>query len=337
MKIKALRILPVLLIGMVFCLPSHAHAQTTLIDSLITAERIRATIEFLASDSLKGRITGSRGAMTAANFIQDEFRKAGLQPPDSSGYLKEFTAGVKYGMGYNVIGFLPGTNSLLPALVFSAHYDHVGTVSTNPYTDEEKRPMFGDTTFNGANDNASGTAALISLAHYFGTIKGNTRPIFFIAFSGEELGLIGSRYFLSRIPDPSIIACVLNLEMLGRGRRPFITGSEYGNLQNLLNKELARVDKKRYGKNFFMRDRYPDEQLFKRSDNYPFAQFQIPAHTIMVTSSADRFYHSVDDEPKTLDFHLVQIVTRAIALAVAPMVEGRITPRRIYTLDDRQF
>jgi Zn-dependent M28 family amino/carboxypeptidase len=86
-----------------------------------------------------------------------------------------------------------------------------------------------DTMFNGANDNASGVAAIIRLAYYFGKLKSNERTIVFIAFSGEELGLLGSRITATKL-NPDIIKAVINIEMIGRSiskrkKNPYITGS----------------------------------------------------------------------------------------------------------------
>jgi hypothetical protein len=333
---RKLVIFPALLF-IALLLSLYSYSQTPLIDSIISETRIRATIEFLASDSLKGRITGSNEAKIAADYIQAEFKHAGLQPLDSTGYLRAFNAGKKYGIGYNVVGMIPGGGASSEVVIFSAHYDHIGTATTNPYIRISRKRLkkMADTIFNGANDNASGTAALVSLAHYFGTLRQNSRTLIFIAFSGEELGLLGSKNAMAQNTDPSLVACLVNLEMLGRGSKPFVTGADYGNLQYLLNTELSRIDEEKYGKDYFTRDYFPDQRLFFRSDNYPFAQFRIPAHSIMVTTSADKYYHKVDDEPSTLNFELIQNVTRAIALGVMPIVTGKSSPYRIDIPDDR--
>ena len=314
----------------IVCYSQHSHSQSP--DSLINKDSIRSIIEFLASDSLRGRFTGSAGAETAAHHIANEFRVAGLRGWDSTtNYLFPFLALDGSATGYNVIGVLPGQEKSDELVIFSAHYDHVGTVSTNPYSDyRPKRITNGtDTIFNGANDNASGTSALISLAHYFGALKNNKRTIVFIAFSGEELGLVGSQALAMSLKNASSIICLVNLDMLGRGEYPFITGSELGNLQPILNKELARIDRANYGKHYFKNEPNREQRLFTRSDNYPFALLRIPAYTVMSTTDNDIYYHTVQDEPQTLDYQKIERIARAVGLAMDPIINKGIRPWRI--------
>jgi Zn-dependent M28 family amino/carboxypeptidase len=302
------------------------------IDSLINKDSIRAVVAFLASDSLQGRLTGSAGALTAANFIQQEFKKAGLRAFDSTrGYFYPFKTQNDKVEGYNVMGILPGTDPSSGLVIFSAHYDHIGTISTNPNLSSNRRKYHDgeDTIFNGANDNASGTAALISLARYYGSVKNNKRSILFVAFSGEELGLVGSYAIASSIANPSSVVCMINLEMLGRGSAPFITGSQLGNLRPILNRELYTVGGKQFGKHYFSPEIARDQKLFTRSDNYPFALMRIPAYTIMTTTDTDQYYHTVDDEVQTLDYEKIERVTRVIALAMEGLINRRVAPWRI--------
>jgi len=326
-----------------FCLSNSlfSFSQVPLIDSLINKEQIRASIEFLASDALRGRLTGSPEILKAANFIAEEFRRAGTKTLDSSGeYLAPFYKrpnpllpfyDTTHPFGYNIIGILPGSEKPSELIIFSAHYDHIGTNALDSFLMRSRRSLDyeGDIIYNGANDNASGTAALISLSRYFGTIRNNKRTLVFVAFSGEEYGLVGSSFLAASLVDPASIICQINLEMLGRGTSPFITGSQFGDLRKLLNQELARIDIKRFRKHYFKGDGYSEQNLFKRSDNYPLAKLGIPAHTIMVSSGEDSYYHTVEDEPSTLNYGLVERVTQAIALAVMPIVNGDVTPNRI--------
>src|SRR5690606_6413260 len=128
----------------------------------------------------------------------------------------------------NVVAILPGKDKAGELVIFSAHYDHVGTRSTNfalPYTPERGKPEKGDTIYNGANDNASGISAMIMLARYFAATGSNSRTIVFIAFAGEEEGLYGSSKLALRVDHPTV-AAMINLEMLGipfnqRNKNPF--------------------------------------------------------------------------------------------------------------------
>jgi Zn-dependent M28 family amino/carboxypeptidase len=314
----------------IFC-GTFAHAQTTN-SSLISEDIIKTAVEFLSSDSLKGRLTGTQSALQAANYIAEEFRKAGLKPLDSAeGFYFSFFALDGKVTGYNIVGVLPGQETRKEQIIYSAHYDHVGTISTNPYPDFRSKKIISgaDTIFNGANDNASGTAALISLAHYYGSLKNNKRSIIFVAFSGEELGLVGSEALASSLANPSSIVSLINLEMLGRGEYPFITGGDLGNVQLILNRELAKIDRKNYGKHFFKREPFREHRLFTRSDNYPFALLRIPAYTIMATSDIDPYYHTVDDEAETLDYGKITRIVSAIILSMNPIINERAKPWRI--------
>jgi len=172
-----------------------------------------------------------------------------------------------------------------------------------------------DATFNGANDNATGVAAVLELAKYYIAQKSNRYNLLFIAFAGEELGLIGSTHFSKRI-NTSKVKAVINLEMLGRGTNNncFIITLGNNRIKKILNNHL----KKSYPnetKNYFTDDRYFEEDLAHRSDHYPFARKIKNTFTIMSTSPTDIFYHSVDDEYDTIDFDFLLKATCNIALA----------------------
>ncbi len=330
-RVRERIILPLFLIvfpGLGF---AQQNSLDSILDSIINPIALREIVEFLASDSLRGRLTGTGEANKAADFIVNEFRNAGARPLASNqGYLMPFPTRFHNVVGYNVMAALPGTDKSSETIIYSAHYDHVGTTS-NPYNliMRSEKNSSKDSIFNGANDNASGVAALICLARYYGHLKNNSRTILFVAFAGEELGLVGSKAMAETVINPEAITCVVNLEMLGRGSAPFITGGELGNLRNLLNAELARIDPKQFKKKFFARDSNPDQFLFRRSDNFPFALLKIPAHTIIGTSDEDAYYHTVDDEARTLNYKRIQRISHAVILGMRPIVAGEISPLRI--------
>lgn len=323
---------------LIFCglTNQKAAAQTVLIDSIINPSSLRQLVEVLASDSLQGRFTGTEHAVKAAEFIASEFRKAGALPLESNdGYFMPFKGWTDSQIGLNVMAAIKGSSKPDEAIIFCAHYDHIGTRSTNPFKNfvQHSTPRRGDTIFNGANDNASGTSAIIHLAHYFGQLKSNERTIIFIAFSGEELGLLGSKALALPI-NPEQVKAVINIEMIGRARsrkknNAYVTGSHLSNLQKLLNKKLFETDPALYGKKFFVPDSYATENLFARSDNYWFANSGIPAHTIMASSPHDAYYHSPGDEVSTINFELMSSLVKAVAISCADLVEGIETPTRI--------
>jgi len=314
-------------------------AQQALTDNIFHPDSIKRIVSFLASEQLKGRLTGSNEAVIAAEFISNEFQRANILPVvGMEGYFSKFNFldnKNPLSEGINVIGALEGKSKKEELIIFCAHYDHIGTLSTNPQSiPETSEKDAWDTIFNGANDNASGTAAMIILARYFGSLQNNERTILFIAFSGEEFTLLGSSEISLRIESSSIIA-VINIEMIGRGSlhkkdNPYITGSEFSNLSTLLNNRIKDLPIDPGGKKIiFKKDPYHKENLFERSDNYPFALKGIPAHTLMLTAPDDLYYHSVNDETSTLNFRNMSLIIKAIALSTTGLVSGTDTPTRI--------
>jgi Zn-dependent M28 family amino/carboxypeptidase len=220
----------------------------------------------------------------------------------------------------NVVGALPGNDNSGEMIIISAHYDHLGSVN------EKNENPKSSQTFNGANDDASGVAVMLSLAAYFAA-RPVQRTIVFIAFSGEEIGFIGSTG-ASEAFIPTQIVAQINLEMLGRTglyKKPFVTGHNYSDLRDLLNQVLRDT----LGVNNYFEKDTPASTLFQRSDNYPFALLGVPAHTIMLTTDADEYYHTVDDDPNTLDYKRMASIAKKIAFAIEPLVQGKITPQRI--------
>jgi hypothetical protein len=185
--------------------------------------RLRADIEYLASDPLVGRGTGTAGNDSAAAFAARRYGSLGLRAL-SPGYLQPFSArpamsahtgsGAQYPT-QNVVAYLEGTDRALrgQVIVLGAHIDHLGR-STVSALDPEAR----DAIRNGADDNASGTAAVLELARL---LRANPprHSVLFANFSGEELGLLGSQYFVEHSPVPidSVVA-MLNFDMVGRLR-----------------------------------------------------------------------------------------------------------------------
>lgn len=309
---------------------SVTKGQSSLTDSLFHPDSLRHIVEVLASDSLKGRLTGTAENFKAALFIAEEFKNAGLSHlSGNNGFFQEIKPS-----WYNVIGAIKGKTKPDQIIIFSAHYDHVGEGSANSI---RNKSITGDADkiYNGANDNASGIAAVISLAKYFKALDNNERTLLFIAFTGEELGLLGSNNLAGFFETDSIIA-MINIEMIGRrgfkSSRPFITGYERSDLIKIMNKNFRLLGGKESEKDFFKADIYPKEFLFTRSDNYPFALKGVPAHTITLTAPDDDFYHTPDDETETLDFNFMKKVVYAIAIGTTGLVKGIDKPSRIRKL-----
>lgn len=189
----------------------------------IEPSHIKKHVSFLASDKLKGRGTSSDEEKMAADYIATQFTKAGLQPFNNS-YLKPFVykkntsphdtslAGVKEKTANNVVGFLD--NHAPYTIVIGAHYDHLGLGHDHNSLDANPDGKI----HNGADDNASGTTGVIELANYFSCNR-KTEPynFLFICFSGEELGLLGSKKWCEH-PDLDLgkINYMVNMDMIGR-------------------------------------------------------------------------------------------------------------------------
>jgi hypothetical protein len=218
----------------------------------------------------------------------------------------------------NVVGIIPGKTKPDEFVVFSGHYDHIGI-----------RPsVAGDSIANGADDDASGTTAVIELARYFNKIKNNNRTLIFVAFTAEEIGGYGSKYFSEQL-NPDKVVAMFNIEMIGKRSKwgqnfAFITGYERSDFGEILQKNLS-------GTQFeFKPDPYPTQNLFYRSDNATLARLGVPAHTISTDEiDIDKYYHSVDDEVETLDMKNITATIRAIALSSKSIVNGTDTPKRI--------
>ena len=204
------------------CSSSQNHSNSS-VD--ISEKDIEEHIAFLASEELKGREAGTADEAKAANYIADLFRNSGLEPAgDDQTFFQEFTinttilnnphstdtSGEKR-LSKNVVGLVRGTIESDEVIIIGAHYDHLGY-------GEFGSLYRGDTPriHNGADDNASGTAGLIELAQYFGKFRPVT-DLLFVAFSGEEMGLLGSAHFVEEPPvNLDNTLAMINMDMIGR-------------------------------------------------------------------------------------------------------------------------
>ncbi len=270
----------------------------------------------LASDNMEGRQIFTRGIDSASIFIENEFKKCGLSFfKDLKNYRQEFD--VKGKSANNIIGILEGKSKPEEYVVFSAHYDHLGLKKSGK-----------DKVYNGANDDASGTTAIIVLAKYFKELNQNERTIVFVAFTGEEVGGYGSKFFSENINSNNVVA-MFNIEMIGTESKwgknsAYITGFEKSDFGSILQKNLE-------GSNFnFNPDPYPQEQLFYRSDNARLAAMGVPAHTISTSKmDSEPNYHQLTDEVSTLDLENMTEIIKSIALSSQSIVNGTDTPTRV--------
>ena len=184
---------------------SEKMQSTTLSEIAISEASVKEKLEFLASDDLKGRETGTEGIDKAAGYIEDFFRKNDIQP-----YYKTYRDSFEVSgrKGFNVIGFLEGNDPELKNefIILGAHYDHIGI----------DKAVGNDSIANGANDNAAGTVAVMELASQFSKLNNNKRSLLFILFSAEEMGLEGAKHISKRLKSEDLdLYAMVNFEMIG--------------------------------------------------------------------------------------------------------------------------
>ncbi|WP_460891277.1 M20/M25/M40 family metallo-hydrolase [Rufibacter soli] len=217
----------------------------------------------------------------------------------------------------NVAGMIPGKRAK-EYIVFSGHYDHIGI----------QKAVDGDSIANGADDDASGITAVITLANHFKKQPKPERTLLFVAFTAEEIGGYGSQHF-SRQLNPDEIVAMFNIEMIGKGSKfgpnsAYITGFDKSDFGTLLQQAVKGTP---YS---FHPDPYPGQNLFYRSDNATLARLGVPAHTISsVQIDKDKLYHSVDDEVESLDVAHMTNMIKAVALGARDFVQGKKTPKRV--------
>ena len=291
-------VLCLLIAGLIVSEPAQAP-RSTVIDSA----RLLEDLKTLSSDAMEGRRTGTAGSEKARAFIVERFKASGVVPFGAS-YEHTFafrTRGVSGEQrGVNVVGYIDGTLQPRRYIVISAHYDHLGTRN--------------GVVFNGADDNASGTAALFAIAKYFSSHTPRNSFIF-AAFDAEELGLLGSQAFVKQPPaDVQSLFLNLNLDMIGReqDRKLFVVGTARQPFLRPTIEAIARNASVR----LLMGHENPaePEDWTADSDHYSFMQAKIPALYFGVEDFKEHHQATDDYESMTVDFYakavetLVQVV-----------------------------
>ncbi|MGQ0765831.1 MAG: M28 family metallopeptidase [Gemmatimonadota bacterium] len=310
-------------------LPAIACAQPTAAeraDRLITATALYSHIQTIAHDSMMGRATPSRGLELTAAYIARQFQLFGLRPAgDSTGFVQRYPLRPRRQgesgpspSAPNVVGIVDGSDLALRSeyIVFTAHMDHIGVGA----------PVNGDSIYNGADDDASGTAALIELARAFRTAGLlPRRSLIFLAVSGEERGLLGSEHFVSNPPVPveKMVANV-NLDMLGRNWRDTIAaiGKDHSDLGATLDR--VAVQHPELGMKV-VGDLWPLDRFFFRSDHFNFARRGVPA--IFLFNGTHTDYHRPSDSPEKIDSEKLSRLTRLMFRFGLELANGAQRPR----------
>lgn len=320
-------------LSLILVIPFFSFAQ----ENLVYANSINNTdlykhIEVLSSDSLEGRETGKPGQKMAAEYIANQFKKIGIPPYKRKTYYQKFKVKSERHIckcddcdltffkrifkanqtirGENVLGYIEGSDLKDELLIITAHYDHLG--------------KHDSLIFNGADDDASGVSAALEIAEAFMLAKkegnGPRRSILIMPVSGEEKGLLGSRYYTDNpiYPLESTVAN-LNIDMIGRlddwhdnGNYVYLIGSDrlsydLHDLNEKINNEYIGIDL-----DYRFNDKDDPNRYYYRSDHYNFAKNNIPV--IFYFNGVHEDYHKPSDTIEKLDFDKINTITKLIFL-----------------------
>jgi len=271
---------------------------------------IKDDVYFLADDKLEGRQTGSEGEEAAAAYIAKRFKNLGLEPKGTDGYFQTFSfkpktdphQTVKYTVkdgdstitGKNIVGYLD--NKASQTVIIGAHYDHLGYGA-------EGSLHRGDTAIhNGADDNASGVAILLNLANRLkDTLQQNN--YLFISFSGEEMGLLGSNYFVKNATiDSSAMNYMINMDMVGRLKKDS-TLAVYGVGTSPIFKQTLKAHNEKF-------KLIEKESGVGPSDHTSFYLNNIPVLHFFTGQHED--YHKPGDDSEKLNYEGMQTISNYI-------------------------
>ena len=319
----------ILFIGLtttVFAQENIKYAET------INIQDLEKHLTILSSDSLEGRETGKKGQKMAADYIMNHFKSIGIPPYKGKKYYQKFR--VKSGRhickcddcdvnfvkklfgkrkwikGENVLGYIEGTDLKDELIIITAHYDHLG--------------IHDSLVFNGADDDGSGTVATLEIAEAFMLAKkagnGQRRSVLIMPVSGEEKGLLGSKYYTDHpvYPLENTVAN-LNIDMIGRlddwhdtANYVYLIGAD--RLSQELHDISETVNSKHIGLNLDYKFNEEDDpnRYYYRSDHYNFAKNNIPV--IFYFNGVHEDYHKASDTVDKIDFKKIETITRLVFL-----------------------
>jgi hypothetical protein len=273
----------------------------------ITAGELKTHLYIVAADSMEGRDTGSKGQKKAGMYLINQYQKNNISfPKGAQNFYQKVPAdfmnkkyGEKLGDSENIWAYIEGSEKPDEVLIISAHYDHVGTKDGEVY--------------NGADDDGSGTVALLEIAQAFQIAKkeghGPKRSILFLHCTGEEHGLHGSRYYSENplFPVANTITDI-NIDMIGRRDEAHASSSNYiyvigadrlstdlDNICKIANAKYVKMDL-----DYKFNDPKDPNHFYERSDHYNFAKYGIPAVFFFNGVHAD--YHQKSDEPNKIEY-----------------------------------
>lgn len=300
----AKRVILTLILAML-TLPSGAQG-IRIYENTISRDLQKEILSFLADDLCGGRECGERGGCESADFILDRFHEWGLQP--LNWHMVQSFPHNDSTVARNIYAMVPAVVPTDRYVIVSAHYDHIGTIRHSIY--------------NGADDNASGVTAMLSLAKAFSEMRrgqyGPDKNILFVAFDGHEKGMCGSKWFGGHLADLGISArqidCVVNIDIIGTNLEPVGKNPEYiiflgentlpGKYHGLIQTYATfpsysmDVDLTFYGSRNFT------EYVYSSGDQSVFRKMGIPA--VMFTSGFHKYTLKTTDDPEIIDFDLLR-------------------------------
>lgn len=291
--------------------PNTEGVLQTYIDK-ISESQLKQNLEIIASDEMEGRDTGSEGQKKAATYIVGQYEKAGIShPPKAEGWFQNVPSTFmlnRFPDSDNIWAFIEGSEKPGEVLVITAHYDHIGE-------------MFGKI-YNGADDNGSGTVAVMEIARVFQEAKNNgvgpKRSILFLHVTGEERGLYGSDYYSRNplYPLENTIANI-NIDMIGRignlynnGNYVYVIGadrlsSELHTINETVNEKHIKLEL-----DYKYDDRNDPEQIYYRSNHYNFARYGVPS--VFFFNGIHNDYHQATDTVDKINFEALKKRTQLI-------------------------
>ncbi len=298
-----------------------SEAEVRVAAGFISQVKALSWLSAITADSMGGRNTPSAGLEKTAQYLSDKYGSWGLLPAgEANGWFQRYPVAKTTATAPNVVAMVRGSDPVLrdEYVVFSAHMDHLGTVSDgvggcNPFT---RTNGTVDSICNGADDDGSGTVAVLSIAEAVASLEGRTlRSIVILNVSGEEKGLLGSAYFANHptVPLGSVVADI-NLDMISRNFPDSIVviGKQYSDLGATLalvvsahpELQLVAAD-----------DLWPTQNLWARSDHFNFARNGVPA--LLFYAGSHLQYHRADDEVGLVDINkLVRVAQLAFYLGI---------------------
>jgi Zn-dependent M28 family amino/carboxypeptidase len=280
----------------------------------IQADDLKEHLFLLSSDILEGRKTGEKRQKMAVNYFTAYYQHLKLMAPElHPGYTQnipqEYFEGRSDGPSQNILAYIEGSEFPNEVIVISAHYDHLG--------------MKGEEVYNGADDNASGSSAVMELAQSFQMAKkqgnGPKRSILFLHLTGEEIGLFGSKFYIEH-PVFSLDSTVvdLNIDMVGRVDKKHTGNKDYIYLigSDRLSQDLHNISQetnKSYTQlklDYTYNNEKDPNNYYQRSDHYNFAKNNIPV--IFYFNGTHEDYHRTTDTADKIDFELLALRTRLV-------------------------